>query len=205
MHIYPKVPARVNLKLYVAPGLIVPLPKPLKLTVCGAAVVFFHVTVVPTGILSVLGLNAKLPLLSVMIITVTGVGGFGVGDGVGDGVGGTGVRVGLGVGLGLPGVGMGVCPVGTEVGPGCVGDGVVPVGMDVGEAAVGVFVVLAPTVMPLVGEAEVLAVLLVLPPQAVSTTMRVSIVIPPQAMRRDKHDKYVRFMDDAPLLARWER
>ena len=201
MHIYPKVPARVNLKLYVPPGLIVPLPKPLKLTVCGAAVVFFHVTVVPMGILSVLGLNAKLPLLSVMIITVTGVGGFGVGDGVGDGVGGTGVRVGLGVGLGLPGVDVGVCPVGTEVGPGCV----VPVGMDVGETADGVFVVPAPPVMPLVGEAEVLAVLLVLPPQAVSTTNSASIAIPRQAMHRDKHDKYVPFMDDAPFLAPWER
>src|SRR5437588_10863115 len=170
MHIYPKVPARVNLKLYIPPGLIVPLPKPLKLTVCGAAVVFFHVTIVPTGILSVLGLNAKLPLLFVMIITVTG----------------TGVRVGLGVGLGLPGVGVGVCPVGTDVEPGCVGDGVVPVGMDVGEAADGVFVVPAPAVMPLVGEVEVLAVLLVLPPQAVSTTMRASIAH--QAMRRDKYD-----------------
>jgi len=124
-----------------------------------------------------------------MIITVTG----------------TGVRVGLGVGLGLPGVGVGVCPVGTDVEPGCVGDGVVPVGMDVGEAADGVFVVPAPAVMPLVGEVEVLAVLLVLPPQAVSTTMRASIAIPHQAMRRDKHDKYVRFMNDAPFLARWER
>lgn len=205
MHIYPKVPALVNLKLYVPPGLIVPLPKPLKLTVCGAAVVFFHVTVVPAGILSVLGLNAKLPLLFVMIITVTGVGGFGVGDGVGDGVGGTGVRVGLGVGLGLPGVGVGVCPVGTGVGSGCVGDGVVPVGMDVGEATVGVLVVPAPAVMPLVGEAEVLAVLLVLPPQAVSTTMRASVAIPRLAMRRDKYNKYASFMDDASLLARWER
>src|SRR5437879_1378625 len=157
MHMYPKVPALVNLKLYVAPGLIVPLPKPLKLTVCGATVVFFHVTVVPTGILSALGLNAKLPLLSVLIITVTGVGGFVGGDRVGDGVGGTGVRVGLGVGLGLTGVGVGVCPIGTEVGPGCLGDGVVAIGIDVGEAADGVFVVPAPAVMPLVGEAEVLA------------------------------------------------
>src|SRR2546423_15258427 len=125
MHIYQKVPARVNLKLYVAPGLIVPLPKPLKLTVCGAAVVFFHVTVVPMGILSVLGLNAKLPLLSVMIITVNGVGGFGVGDGVGDGV----VRTGVRFGLGLTGVGVGGCPAGTVVGPGCVGDRVDACGM----------------------------------------------------------------------------
>jgi hypothetical protein len=77
--------------------------------------------------------------------------------------------------------------------------------MDVGEAADGVFVVPAPAVMPLVGEAEVLAVLLVLPPQAVSTTMRASVAIPPQAMRRDKYNKYASFMDDASLLTRWER
>ena len=40
-------------------------------TVCGACVAFFQATVVPTLIVSVLGLNTKLPLLSVVIITVT--------------------------------------------------------------------------------------------------------------------------------------
>ena len=40
-------------------------------TVCGACVAFFQATVVPTLIVSVLGLNTKLPLPSVVIITVT--------------------------------------------------------------------------------------------------------------------------------------
>ena len=39
-------------------------------TVWGAAVVFFQVTVVPALIVNVAGLKANEPLLSVMIITV---------------------------------------------------------------------------------------------------------------------------------------
>ena len=45
------------------------LPSSL-VTVCEAAVVFFQVTVVPALIVSVAGLKANEPLLSVMIITV---------------------------------------------------------------------------------------------------------------------------------------
>ena len=39
-------------------------------TVCATWVVFFHTTVVPALIVSVAGLKAKLPLLSVVIMTV---------------------------------------------------------------------------------------------------------------------------------------
>ena len=39
-------------------------------TVWGALVIFFQTTVVPTGIVSVLGLKVKVPLLSVVIVTV---------------------------------------------------------------------------------------------------------------------------------------
>jgi hypothetical protein len=39
-------------------------------TVWGAAVIFFHMTVVPTGMVNMAGLKAKLPLLSVVMVTV---------------------------------------------------------------------------------------------------------------------------------------
>src|SRR3989442_982471 len=39
-------------------------------TVCGVCVVFFQITVVPAFTVSVLGLKVKVPLLSVVIITV---------------------------------------------------------------------------------------------------------------------------------------
>lgn len=42
----------------------------LLVTVCGVCVVFFQITVVPTLIVSVFGLNVKLPLLSVVIVTI---------------------------------------------------------------------------------------------------------------------------------------
>lgn len=114
------------MKLKVPPGEIVPLPKaPLSLvTVCGAPVLFFHTTVVPTVIFSVCGLNAKVPLVIIATFTVVGggggvgvgVGGFGVGDGFGFGVG-TGVaRVGIGVGVVLAGVGVGFVLVGVGLG-----------------------------------------------------------------------------------------
>jgi len=67
----------VNLKLNVPPcgltGLAVPesnvLPSSL-VTVWGATVIFFHMTVVPTGMVNLPGLKAKLPLLSVVMVTV---------------------------------------------------------------------------------------------------------------------------------------
>ena len=98
------------MKLYVPPDGIVPLPKLLPVTVCGAAVVFFQTTVVPTVTFTVEGLKAKLPLLSTIIDTTT-VMGAGVGIGFGVGVG-AGLGVGVGVGLGLETVGVGVGFVG---------------------------------------------------------------------------------------------
>ncbi len=67
----------MNLKLNVPPcgltGLAVPesnvFPSSL-VTVWGAAVIFFHMTVVPTGMFNLAGLKAKLPLLSVVMVTV---------------------------------------------------------------------------------------------------------------------------------------
>ncbi len=96
------------MKLYEPPGEIPALPKELPVTVCGAAVLLFQVTVVPAVILSVWGLNAKAPLLCVIIVTTT------VGPGVGVGVG----LCGVGVGVGFSGVGVGLVlkTVGVEVG-----------------------------------------------------------------------------------------
>ena len=97
----------MNLKLNDPPGEIVPLSKaPLLLvTVCGAVVIFFQITVVPGAIVSDDGLKVKLPLLSVVMETTTAGGcvgegvGLGVGLGVGEGVGTTCVGVGVGVGM----------------------------------------------------------------------------------------------------------
>lgn len=105
-----------------------------------------HVTVVPVAIFTVWGLNAKAPLLCVMIVTTT------VGPGVGVGFGGVGVGVGLetvGVGVGLDVVGVGLA-------------------VDVGDGAVGVFVVPTIVVLPAVG-VVVTVVGLLSPPQAVNT------------------------------------
>jgi len=71
------VPAFVNVNWYVplcaAIGLAVPesndVPSSL-VTVWGAPVIFFQTTVVPTEIVSDAGLKAKVPLLSVVIVTV---------------------------------------------------------------------------------------------------------------------------------------
>ncbi len=66
----------VNLKLKDVPGLtglLVPESKVLPsslVTVCGACVVFIQMTVVPAEMVSVVGLNANLPLLSVVMVTV---------------------------------------------------------------------------------------------------------------------------------------
>jgi len=79
------VPAWVNLKLNDPAGEIVPLPNELPVTVCGAEVVLFQITVVPAVIFRACGLNAKVPLLCVVIVTTTVGAGVGVGVGVGDG------------------------------------------------------------------------------------------------------------------------
>ncbi|HEX9134313.1 MAG TPA: hypothetical protein VF844_18640 [Ktedonobacteraceae bacterium] len=148
------MPAWVNLKLNDPPGEIVPLPKGVPVTVCGAAVLLFQVTVVPAVTFSAWGLKAKAPLLCVMIVTTT------VGAGVGVGFGGVGVGFGgIGVGLGLKtvGVGLGLDSVGVGVGRDDVGDG-----------AEGVFVVPTIVVLATVG-VVVTAVGLPSPPQAVNT------------------------------------
>jgi hypothetical protein len=148
------VPPWVNLKLNDPPGEIVPLPKVVPVTVCGAEVLLFQVTVVPAATFSAWGLKAKAPLLCVMIVTTT------VGAGVGVGFGGVGVGFGgIGVGLGLKtvGVGVGLDSVGVGVGRDDVGDG-----------AEGVFVVPTIVVLPAVGVVVTVEVLLS-PPQAVNT------------------------------------
>ena len=70
------MPGLVNVKLYVplcaAIGLLLPesndLPSSL-VTVCATEVTFFQVTIVPTLIVRVVGLKAKEPLLSFIIMT----------------------------------------------------------------------------------------------------------------------------------------
>jgi hypothetical protein len=141
------VPPWVNLKLNDPPGEIVPLPKVVPVTVCGAEVLLFQVTVVPAATFSAWGLKAKAPLLCVMIVTTT------VGAGVGVGFGG----IGVGLGLKTVGVGVGLDSVGVGVGRDDVGDG-----------AEGVFVVPTIVVLPAVGVVVTVEVLLS-PPQAVNT------------------------------------
>lgn len=144
------MPAWVNLKLYDPPGEIAALPKELPVTVCGAEVLLFQITMVPAVIFTVCGLNPKAPLLCVMIVTTT------VGAGVGVGVG----FFGVGVGLGRKTVGVGV-------GLGCVGVGV---GRgEVGDGADGVFVVPTIVVLVFVGAGVVTVAGLLSPPQAVNT------------------------------------
>lgn len=137
------------MKLYDPPGEIAALPKELPVTVCGAEVLLFQMTMVPALIFTVCGLNPKAPLLCVMIVTTT------VGAGVGVGVGFFGVGVGLG--LKTVGVGVGLDSVGVGVGRDDVGDG-----------AEGVFVVPTIVVLPAVGVVVTVEVLLS-PPQAVNT------------------------------------
>lgn len=139
------------MKLNDPPGEIVPLPKVAPVTVWGAEVLLFQMTVVPAVTLSAWGLNAKEPLLRVMIVTTI------VGAGVGVGFGGVGVWVGVGLGLKTVGVGVGLDSVGVGVGRDAVGDG-----------AEGVFVVLIIVVLATVG-VVVTAVGLLSPPQAVNT------------------------------------
>ena len=153
------------------PGEIVPLPKVLPVTVWGAEVLLCQMTIAPLVILSVCGLNANIPLLSVVIVTTT------VGDEVGVGVGFD--SVGVGLGLETVGVGFGLGGVGVK--PDRDDVGVSPGGIDVGDSADVVFVVLA-----IVGAGVAIAVLLS-PPHAVKTTNSASIKRLDQAMLLDKY------------------
>jgi hypothetical protein len=127
----------------------------------------FQVTVVPAVILSVWGLNAKAPLLCIIIVTTS------VGPGVGVGVGLCGV--GVGVGFWGVGVGLGLDSVGVGVGRDDVGDG-----------AVGVFVVPTITVLSAVG-VVVAVVGLLSPPQAVNTMTNTIIKRLYQEIRLDTY------------------
>lgn len=135
----------------------------------------------PTLIFSICGLNAKEPLLSTVIVTVTVVAGW-----VGVGVGGTGV----GVGVGRTGVGVGVGFETVGVVPGLDNVGV-GVGRDVvGVGADGVSVVPAIVVLAVVGAGVTVAeavVVLLSPPQAVNTTNSEAIKRLNQAMRLDTY------------------
>jgi len=63
----------LNVNLKVPPTAMLPLSNvcPSSLvTVCGTDDTFFHITVVPTLIVNIEGLKPKLPLLSLMIISI---------------------------------------------------------------------------------------------------------------------------------------
>lgn len=172
------MPTWVNLKLNDPPGEIVPLPKVLPVTVWGAEVLLRQMTIAPLVIFSVCGLNANIPLLSVVIVTTT------VGDEAGVGVGVGFDSVGVGPGLETVGVGFGLGGVGVK--PGRDDVGVCPGGIDVGDSVDGVFVVPALVVLAIVG-AGVAAALLLSPPHAVKTTNSASIKRLDQAKLLDKY------------------
>ena len=166
------------MKLNDPPGEIVPLPKVSPVTVWGAEVLLCQMTIAPLVMFSICGLNANIPLLSVVIVTTI------VGDEVGVGVGFDNIGVGLGleiaaVGSGLGGGGVGVKPDRDDV-------GVSPGGIDVGDSADVVFVVLVIVVLAIVGAGVAMAVLLS-PPHAVKTTNSASIKRLDQAMLLDKY------------------
>ena len=154
------------MKLNDPPGEIVPLPNELPVTVCGAEVVFFQMTVVPAGIFRADGLNAKAPVLSVVIVTTT------VGACVGVGVGFCGV--GVGDGFGGIGVGVGFDTVGAVVGCAGAGVGFGGIGLGVGDKTGGVLVASRLVVLALVGDGVTVAVLLS-PPQATRTMHNATI------------------------------
>ncbi len=189
------MPAWVNLKLNDPPGEIVPLPNELPVTVCGAEVALFQITVVPAVIFRACGLNAKVPLLCVVIVTTI----VGAGVGVGVGFGGVGVGDGLetvGVGVGLGGVGV---DVGTDRDDGCVDPGDV----DVGGGAEGVFVVLTIVVLTFVG-VGIAVVVLLSPPQATRTINNAVIKRLYQAMCLDTYLFFsIQGASSRPLW--WER
>lgn len=169
------MPTWVNLKLNDPPGEIVPLPKVLPVTVWGAEVLLCQMTIAPLVIFSVCGLNANIPLLSVVIVTTT-VGDVGVGVGFDS--------VGVGLGLETVGVGFGLGIVGVI--PGRDDVGVCPGGIDVGVNVDGVFVVPALVVLAIVG-AGVAVALLLSPPHAVKTTISATIKRLDQAKLLDKY------------------
>lgn len=170
------MPTWVNLKLNDPPGEIVPLPKVLPVTVWGAEVLLCQTTIAPLVIFNVCGLNANIPLLSVVIVTTT------VGDEAGVGVGFD--SVGVGPGLETVGVGFGLGGVGVK--PGRDDVGVCPGGIDVGDSVDGVFLVPALVVLAIVG-AGVAVALLLSPPHAVKTTNSASIKRLDQAKLFDKY------------------
>jgi hypothetical protein len=176
----------VNLKLNDPPGEIVPPPKELPVTVCGAEVVLFQITVVPAVMFRACGLNAKAPLLCVMIVTTTVGAGVWVGVGFGR----------VGVGVGLETVGVGVDRAGVGVGFGRVGVGV-------GDGAEGVFVVPTVVVLALVGAGVAVAVLLS-PPHAVNVINSAAIKRPYQATRLDTY-KFFSIQSASSRLVRRER
>ncbi len=141
-------------------------------------------TVVPAVIFSTEGLNANVPLLSVVIVT-TNVG-AGVGVGVGFG------RVGVGVGLETVGVGVGRAGVGTGR------DGV-----GVGDGEEGVFVVPTIVVLAFVGAGVAVAVLLS-PPHAVNVINNAAIKRLYQAMRLDTY-MFLSILSASSRLLWWER
>lgn len=132
-------------------------------------------TIAPLVIFSVCGLNANIPLLSVVIVTTT-VGDVGVGVGFDS--------VGVGLGLETVGVGFGLGIVGVI--PGRDDVGVCPGGIDVGVNVDGVFVVPALVVLAIVG-AGVAVALLLSPPHAVKTTISATIKRLDQAKLLDKY------------------
>jgi hypothetical protein len=143
-------------------------------------------TVVPAAIFSACGLNANVPLLSVVIVT-TNVG-AGVGVGVGFG------RVGVGVGLETVGVGVGRAGVGVGTGRDGVG---------VGDREEGVFVVPTIVVLAFVGASVALAVLLS-PPHAVNVINSAAIKRLYQAMRLDTY-MFLSIQNTCSRLLWWER
>ncbi len=180
------MPAWVNLKLNDPAGEIVPLPNELPVTVCGAEVVLFQITVVPAVIFRACGLNAKVTLLCVVIVTTT----VGAGVGVGVGVGG----VGIGVGLETIGVGVGLCGVGV---------GTNRVGVGVGDGAEGVFVVPTIVVLAFVG-ADVAVAVLLFPPHAAKIINSAANKRLYQAMRTDTY-MFLSIQCASSRLLWWER
>ena len=177
----------MNLKLNEPPGEIVPLlNEPLSLvTVWGDCVVFLQITVVPGATVRAVGLKVKLPLLSVVMDTITLEACVGEGFGCGVGVGVGTICVGVGVGVRGAGVGVDAARVGDGVGLLAVGDGRTAV--DVGDGGSGVFV--APLVEELtaIGEDEAGAAFEPFsPPQAVMMTTTQNSRRATQARRPDR-------------------
>lgn len=139
-------------------------------------------------ILRLAGLNVKLPLLSVVIETVTIVG----------------VRVGVGVGFTGVGVGADRCGVGVGVGLGRgEGVGVRPAGFVVGVGVGGVWVVLTTTVLPAIGE-DVAELVVLSPPQALNTTTRTANKRMNNGLCLNKHTFFI-ILTTSSYNYKWER